>query len=83
MLTLELSCSCSHCLLYPPPDAFIYPLPLCASFGIERDIQLWHAMTGRQMGLLTGHQSSVCNVVVRESLNQLISVSKDKVTRHK
>ena len=51
---------------------------LFASCGMERDIQLWHGGTGRKVGTLHGHSASVQDVVVDDSLNQLVSVSTDK-----
>mmetsp|Transcript_13415 Transcript_13415/g.44193 ORF Transcript_13415/g.44193 Transcript_13415/m.44193 type:complete len:870 (+) Transcript_13415:164-2773(+) len=51
---------------------------LFASCGLERDIYLWHGGTGRKVGTLVGHSASVQDVVVDDSLNQLVSLSTDK-----
>ncbi|WIA12480.1 hypothetical protein OEZ85_012515 [Tetradesmus obliquus] len=49
-----------------------------ASCGLERDVTVWHGTTGRKIGDLRGHTSSVCSIALDDSLNHVFTLSIDK-----
>jgi WD40 repeat protein len=65
----------------------VYDFDWCSTYsifisaGVERDIMLWHGNTGHKVGSLAGHTASVSNVVVDNSLHQVISLSTDKTIK--
>ncbi|KAK3266557.1 hypothetical protein CYMTET_24827 [Cymbomonas tetramitiformis] len=61
--------------------AWCHAYSMIASCGAERDIHLSHGSTGRKIGVLQGHTSSVQHLVMHEKMMQLISISVDKVIK--
>eukprot|EP00775_Hariotina_reticulata_P009116 gene9116-9285_t len=52
-----------------------------ASCGLERDVMVWHGTTGRKMGELHGHISSVTHIALDEHLNHVFTLSIDKTIK--
>ncbi|KIY91847.1 hypothetical protein MNEG_16116 [Monoraphidium neglectum] len=48
---------------------------LFASCGMERDVTIWQGNTGRKLGELRGHTSSVTSIALDERLNQVVGGS--------
>ena len=61
--------------------AFCRSYNFIASCGLERNVLLFNPFTGKSVGTLAGHSASVCDVIVNEADNQLISLSMDKVVK--
>jgi hypothetical protein len=50
-----------------------------ASCGLEREVLLWAAGSGRRIGSLSGHTSSVEHICLDDSVNRAFTLASDKV----
>lgn len=64
-----------HPTPHSPPRAY----SMFASCGLEREVALWAASTGRRIGSLAGHSASVAHIAIDESLNQTFTLATDRV----
>ena len=50
-----------------------------ASCGLEREVVVWAANSGRRIGSLTGHTASIAHICLDDNLNQVFTLANDKV----